>query len=265
MKRWLSTNSGLFNKGDKLWEQISQFNYIFWKTIFDKRISFHIPSHYFMLPIEEIVRLALIEELQSNGKGWLLQVIFKHQLCQKLHATLDGADTCWDSKLNKGSFLFWEVSKGQRESLKLEISEQLNELKLSSKNISLNLDEKSIIKALNNKSIIPTAGFSIIYVSLYSGFDVLGGLFQVNYLPEIQNRLIRDFSDMLSLEELEIMKNVSTNLYVNFNQSQSAVLGGLYRIHSKITEEELLALYTENFTKSTKRSIDRLIAISRKY
>lgn len=258
--KWMASTSQDINQRKLFWEQVSQFNYRFWASIFNPDISFHVPRHYFMLPLEEIVRLTLIEELQADQKGWLMQMILDPQLRRRFHEALDGIEICWDAKLKKGSFIFWRIdAEGRR--LQINFKGQDPDLLPTSEEIKM--DAHSLVDALKNREIVPTAGFSIIYLSLYCGFDVLGGLFQVNYLPEIQSRLIKNLHNVMSKQDLLKLKNAKTDFFVNFNNTQKAVLGGLTKVHAQISEKELLTLYEENFRTSLKRNIDRLAAQTR--
>ena len=66
----------------------------------------------------------------------------------------------------------------------------------------------------------------------------MGGLLQVNYLGEMQQRLVQENALSLSNEDLDIIRQVKTNLYVNF-QELPWNAGGLQKTLNTLTAQDL--------------------------
>lgn len=241
--------------GGLLWKQISIFNNKFWQSALSEELAQIMPLHYFMLPQEEVVRLAILDEFDHGKLGWLVSIIINPDACALLLEALDGVDACWNIKLKKGSFLFWHVVDNNRIPLTL-VGKHLQS---HCGSIRIPIDKDTLEKELRSMNLIPTASLSIIYISLYLGVDVLGGPFQINYLSKIQELLIKNFCNIFNEKDMLIVKSVHSNLYVNFNKTKPAVIGGLYRVHSKILKQQFTNLMDEKLIEVIQGSIKRIL------
>lgn len=256
VKSWWDNMMGNQFVYSHLWEQISHFNYFYWLDIFCKESKLELPSKYLMVPLEEVVRMCLINDLKTVAASWILDILSSSNLCHRLLLTLDGVDACWDTQRAKGSFLFWAIHNKKRVPLYLRNHSLYSECGTFNYPLSL----PSLQQNLESQSIIPTASLSLIYLSLYSGIDLLGGPFQINYLSKIQEKISCEFRDIIKDEDYNTLLQTRTNFFVNFNKVHPAVTGGLYRLHSPITKDQLSCLFSQRFCDTTKGSIKRILS-----
>jgi hypothetical protein len=216
---------------DRLWKQISALNASLWRH---RDAASRPPAgDYYMLPIERVVAEALAHDLEHGQQGWLHRGILEPSARLHLYETLSGVRSCWERHEGWGTFLFWGVDKKGR-----PVNLLLSGSRLVSKagDIEVELAPGPLLEALRNETLIPASNLCFLYTSLYLGMSLFGGILQVNYLPEMQRRLLEGGREHLSSEEYEVLAKVKTDLYVNF-ETRSITAGGLLSLLDAPQEE----------------------------
>jgi hypothetical protein len=218
---WWSQAASELASMDRLWKQLSMMNASLWRHC---GAALRPPvGDYYMLPIERLVAEALAHDLEHGRRGWLHRALLESPARTYLHEALSGVRSCWDHREGWGTFLFWSVDKKGR-----PVNLQLSGTRLVSKagDVEVELAPGPLIEALRGERLIPASNLCFLYMSLYLGMSLFGGILQVNYLPEMQRRLLESGREYLSSEEYDVLAEVKTGLYVNF-ETRSITAGGL--------------------------------------
>lgn len=215
----------------QFWQAIAVHNHDLWKRLTNGCFD------YVMLPVERVVALALIHDISHGNYGWIHQAIFESSFREKLYLALNGVRSCWDTSRGTGTFLFWEVDRKQRPS---KLTLRGEHLVSQSQGDTILLCPKEIMSALAEQRIVPSASLSLLYLSFYLGLNLFGGILQVNYLPQMQDRLHQVLGQNLSQEENKLIAEVETALYVNF-EKRTLTTGGLLRALKPFSEEEIFS------------------------
>lgn len=206
-------------------EQLTLLNYNLFKSIF-KNIAPQV--NYFMIPAEEIVVRILIEERSNTRKSWLYKLIFSENR-KSLYRILNGIRICWNTTEMKGTFLFWDISSDRPRALFLNN----NRLVSKDKKVNFLFDEATIFRKLEKRKIIPASNLVFLYLFAVFHLNLLGGILQVNYLEDLKKALLSNYEE-LQIENIFQIKNLPTNLYVNFQQNEISS-GGLLLVNKPIT------------------------------
>jgi len=232
--QWLFPLLDKMSEFQSFWEQISFFNYKFWNLI-SSNTSIELPKNLVMLPIEKLVGDALIDDINESKNSWVTQTLFSQEKRNILHTGLNGNRSCWDTEKNKGSFLFWGVDTKNRP---VRLLLKNNKLVSKDQSIVINFEKEAIVHALSTKQIYPAASLCFIYCSFYLGLNFFGGIFQIQYLPDMLEKFC-SLAEVLSLsvEDNKILHSIKADLYVNFETSEIAKCG-LLRVLEPISELE---------------------------
>jgi hypothetical protein len=241
---WFETLCVGLDEVDAFWKQMTIMNSRLWKH-FEKQNDFSIASDYLMFPIELIVRDLICSDLEIGTGHWLLNSLIDPALAKNLESALNGVRSCWNTTNRKGTYLFWYAdSKGRAERLILDG----NFLRAIDGTFVVRLEREAILQALKNGVLIPAGSLSLLYLVFFLGLDMFGGILQVNYLPEMKDRLLGAVQLALSQLDLEIIRNTRTNLYVNF-ETRSISSGGLLKFYRGISSKEFDDFRQQNFQK----------------
>lgn len=239
-------------------EQISQLNYYLWSEMISEDLKSD-NSKLFMLSSEIITANILYLDLRSENTGWVFKSLFDRRKRESIYYGLNKTRLCWDIEENKGTFLFWKYSdNGKAERLFLEG----DFLKNDSREYSLLFSPDSIFNALSKRIIVPASNLFFLYSVFYCGVNVLGGILQVNYLGEIKEKLLELKSELeLNNEDIKIIKDLKTNLYVNF-QTMDLTSSGLNVLNNKIDKCRLDEYSQKNHFKYIQECLEFLDSIN---
>ncbi|MCK4763876.1 MAG: hypothetical protein KAW12_16860 [Candidatus Aminicenantes bacterium] len=173
-------------------DQITYLNYKLWRYYFDRSIRDSSPNLIY-LQSNQIILSLLIEEIKKRDS--LISLILFEPEARKVYLkNFYGIPGCWGE--NHGSHWFWGIveRKNKVRFTSLRVDDAANSL--IGENFGLELDREAIVEALLAKKILPVIFFDFLIVTFMEGYLALGGLNQLEYLPQMQEAHIK------SLEEI---------------------------------------------------------------
>ncbi len=184
-------------------DQITIINFELWR-----RIPGEHETNLIYLNQEEIVS-SLIRKYHLKEPTVINQIIFNptfRRLFLKHFKNIIGA---FNTKHQKGTFLFWGLKDGKRISLTLEGE------KLTSKDgFNLLLEPRSTRTSITKGEIIPSMALSFITLSFYYGLPCGGGFSQVNYLEEMKVAYLKMLNETGKFKkEIDQTKKIPTNIF----------------------------------------------------
>lgn len=192
-------------------DQAVVLNNRLWKRMFPQRDS--IPELAF-LEIEKIVA-ALCERDVLNPQSLIWQILFDPLLRERVLNELDGAKACWDKRelhqrlhtknFNKkqqkqssrcGTVFFWGVDHAMRRvPLYLESNPnqtaQLRGVDANGHIWEIPYTPRDILHGLRENRLIPSLFTCFSILAFSRGIVCVGGYFQCEYLPQMQQGLVR--------------------------------------------------------------------------
>ena len=235
LEQWLEGELAVLTRWETLSAQVSVLNQRLWTAMVHEDIRYP-GCNYFMLPAEEVVEQILHADLRAEEKSWVYNALFNPQERAQLLQVLNGTRLCWDLATRKGTFLFWGYN-AQRRPLQLFVEDTL--LVSECGTIQIPLIPQAISAALRNRQIVPASSLCCLYLTFYCGLTLMGGILQVNYLGDIQRRLVEQNPLALRAFDLEVIRSRKINLYANF-QGLPWNEGGLKKITDKFTPGDLM-------------------------
>lgn len=192
-------------------EQAVVINSLLWKRLFHDGEA----SQLLYLEQEEIVRTLLVRDLRSATSMASL-LMLDADFLKILLANLDDARGCWQSEglenrilsadslrinptKSTGSFLFWWIDDaGRRVPLFLDKSSDLLCLiGISESGVQhkVELTASNLIDSLETKRLIPSTFTCFFVLAFARGVTCAGGYYQADYLPVIQQGLVKSIEE----------------------------------------------------------------------
>ncbi|MDO6468942.1 hypothetical protein Q4498_12520 [Neptunomonas phycophila] len=208
-------------------------NALIWERFFERT---ECPTKLVYLEIEKIAS-KLIEYDLENENSLFNMVFFEKRARDLLFSALKGKKNCWDyfkQENNKykssGTFFFWGVDKkGRRVPLfqrDIEGKYKLFGESDSGEELLFDIDKESIASAIKERRIIPSLFSSYLVINMARGVTGLGGYYQSDYLPEMQNKVLDVLSDIYPNENSSSIKSVKTDGYLSGMQVLTNVIEG---------------------------------------
>jgi hypothetical protein len=220
-------------------DQAVVINSLLWKRLFHDDGA----SKLLYLEQEEIVRKLLIRDLASPTSMVSL-LMLDAEFLKILLTELDGAQGCWQSEelenriqavdslstnptnptKSTGSFLFWWIDDaGRRIPLALDkCSDQpyLRGISQSGVRCQVELTENSLIDGLETKRLMPSTFTCFLALAFARGVTCVGGYYQADYLPVIQQGLVRSIEEHGRHKSLiPYIKGIPTDKYLSGMQT----------------------------------------------
>jgi hypothetical protein len=176
------------------------------------------------------LREAVFRELDSTKLCWSLK-----KLAQRLH--IDRLDSAKKKALNNcGTLFFWGINpSGRRVPLYLETNgkhgEMLRGVDDRGKLWELPYTSQSILNALNQNHLLPSLFTCFLVLSFARGITCVGGYFQCEYLPMMQEGLVKALQKTSGYHDVAtLVQGVTTETY----------LSGMQAVMVRIDEDTLV-------------------------
>jgi hypothetical protein len=214
-------------------------NHRLWRGLFAKPEN--MPDLVY-LEIEKVVGKLLEMDLR-NPRSLAWSVMFDPELREHVLGELNGHRVCWqrDNLLQKadpstkansfkktnwsGTMFFWGADDGDRKfplflGTGKGASEILRGVDDKGKLLEIPFTVESIIDGLRHNSLMPSLFTSYLTIALARGVVLLGGYYQAEYLPTMQQGLLRALKKTSGYETaIEAVEQVSTNGYLSGMQT----------------------------------------------
>lgn len=179
-------------KYDSFSDQITFLNYRLWKYYFNGNIRDSLPDIIY-LQSNQIISSLLIEEIKKRD-SLISRILFEPEARKVYLKNFYGIPGCWGE--NHGSHWFWGiVEKGNKTRFtSLKVDDTTGSL--IGENFELELEREAIIGALLSKKILPTIFFDFYIVTFIEDYLALGGLNQLEYLPQMQKAHIKSLKEI---------------------------------------------------------------------
>ena len=185
-------------------EQITQTNFKLWKKIPGEE-----NTNLIYLQIEDVVNSLL--RAHHFGKDTILhRILFDTQTQRIFEKHFDGISGAFSRDAARGTFLFWGVHNGKRESL----LRSQDGLRLSGGSFRLPMTPESLLIAIHNREIIPSAALSFIVLQFYYGLACGGGFTQIQQLADVKRAYLNFLNEAGgNAEDKEIAERAMTNCF----------------------------------------------------
>jgi len=171
---------------DNFADQVTFLNYKLWKYFFDSSIRDEI-SDIIYIQSNHVVTDILIEEIQKED-SLISLILFNPKIRDIYLKNFTGIKSCWGDGM--GSQFFWGISS-KKKYISFTYDEPSNTL--LGEGMKIPLEREPLVEALKSKSILPTLFFDFLIITFTENFLALGGLNQVEFLPEMQKSHIKSF------------------------------------------------------------------------
>jgi hypothetical protein len=221
-------------------------NHRLWKRLFAEPDS---APDVVVLELEKLVTILLQSDLlDPQSLAW--RVLFNRKLRKQVLAQLDGQRTCWskrnlDLRLRSargqnpgqvsssgcGTLFFWGVdSAGRKVPLTLERDtdggERLRGVDDRGEIWDLPFTPSALVEDLIQNRLIPSLFTSYLTVALARGVVCLGGYYQAEYLPAIQEGIVKSLYTIPEYRSMvEPVKGVVTDGYLSGMQAVMTRIG----------------------------------------
>ena len=222
-----------------------------WKRLFSKPLT---APEIVYLELEKIVLMLLeFDLLNPESLAWC--VMFDSELRKAVLRELDRAKLCWNlNKLkqrlrmdrldsskkkalnNCGTVLFWGINpSGRRIPLYLEThgknGQMLRGIDDRDNLWELPFTPQSILNALNQNHLLPSLFTCFLVLSFARGITCVGGYFQCEYLPMMQEGLVKALQKTPGYHDIaDLVEGVATDTY----------LSGMQAVMTRIKEDTLI-------------------------
>jgi len=221
-------------------DQAVVLNNRIWKRFFSKSL---IAPGMIYLELEKIVHMLLASDLlNSESLAWF--VLFDADLREAVLRELDNTNLCWsrnklsqrlsidtfESSRNKalnncGTIFFWGINpSGRRIPLYLETrgnnGEVLRGVDERGRIWELPYTPQSILNALNQNHLLPSIFTCFLVLSFARGITCVGGYYQCEYLPLMQEGLIKALKNTFGYHDVaSFVASVTTDTYLSGMQA----------------------------------------------
>ena len=194
--------------------QAVKLNHRIWKRLFRHSQP---PREIVYLELEKVAaRLLALDLLDENSVAW--RTFFDPAVRSLVLDTLDGKRACWnrralDERLRRsesrsearpgaaggGTVFFWAVD-GAGRGVPLDFSgsgpgvASLVGVDGHGRRLSFPVDPSALVEALDRRSLIPSLFTSYLTISLARGVSCIGGYYQAEYLPVMQQAVVSAFA-----------------------------------------------------------------------
>jgi len=217
-------------------QQVTVLNNRLWKQLFP---TFKTLPEIFYIEQEKIVSQLLKSDL-SNPKSLAWSVMFDPALREKILNNLDGVRGCWEwSKLVQqchahpekifqqhsrekcGTIFFWGIDRSKRRVplilwTNTSKQEMLRGIDDYGQVWEIPYTPQAIIKGLHENTLLPSNFTCFLVLSFARGLVCVGGYFQSDYLPTIQQGVAAALQNISGYDKMAyLVAQVPTNWYLD--------------------------------------------------
>lgn len=188
-------------------DQITFLNYRIWPYFFTRSLRDTLPELIY-LQSNPVILTILIEEIKKKD-SLISMILFEPHVRRIYLRNFFATAGCWGE--NTGSQLFWGITKKKnyKKLIRLFVDESTNTL--AGENFCLQLERETICEALNSKKIAATLFFDYLIITFLSGYVVLGGFNQLEYLPQMQRAHIKSLREIGQNSLADLFASCVTN------------------------------------------------------
>lgn len=181
-------------------EQITYTNFHLWKKLPGMQ-----NTHMLYLQQEDVVNRALLDYHLENDT-FVARILTNGQYIDAYEKHFRGIKGAF-SEGDKGTFLFWLLRDGRRESLHRDGQK----LSTVDGTYTLNLDIPSVRTAIENGELFPSMALMFIVCAFYHGLTCMGGFSQVTYLAHMKDAYRAVLDDVHAAHEEYEALSVATD------------------------------------------------------
>jgi hypothetical protein len=170
-------------------DQITYLNYKLWKYYFDKSIRDSMPDIIYF-QVNHVLVNTLIEEIKKED-SLISLILFDPDVRLFFLKNFYDIQGAW--KDDRGTKFFWGISEKKR-FVSLEIDLLTNSL--VGENFRIELQREAVIEALKTDRILPTLFLTFLIITFLEGYVALGGSNQLDYLPRMQEALVKSLKEI---------------------------------------------------------------------
>lgn len=176
--------------------QITKINHTFFKNIF--------PNLDLVYIDQETLVWNLLLKYHIPKETLITNFLFNENTIKEFIKNFDGIQGAFDSKISKGSILFWYLENGHMykiidyrdNSFIIENGEKIK-------------GKKELIKNLKSNKLVPTMALCFIVLAFYHKLECGGGFSQIGYLPKMQ----KAFDKIVSGTKFKTKVITKNNIY----------------------------------------------------
>jgi hypothetical protein len=145
------------------------------------------------LQSNQIVLSILLDEINDRN-SLISKILFDSEVRKTYLKNFFGIPGCWGD--NMGSQLFWGIIEKREKKRIINLRVDNNSNSLKNDNFEIYLEKEAITEALIANKILPTIFFDFFIVTFLEGYLALGGLNQLEYLPQMQEAHINSLKEI---------------------------------------------------------------------
>ena len=186
-------------------EQMIRTNHRLWQHYFPKDGKQHPDLIY--LEQESLV-INLLKKFHLYTDTTITHLLFDPEYDPLVQKYFDGILSAFDTKEQRGTYLFWGVSKDRN--YRVQLWKKDNALVSADGAMRIELRPEALQAALDAKEIVPSIMLIFMVLSFYYGLKCLGGFNQVNYLTFMKNAYIKMQVDRGNYKSIEVCARAQT-------------------------------------------------------
>ncbi len=159
---------------------------------------------------QETIVGTLLQKFHLSQSTVIHALLFDEKTRTSFLNHFDGITGAFNSRMNKGTQLFWGITPKTR--VALQISG--NALVSPQHKLRIPLTPEAINQALTDKTLMPSMALTYIVLSFYYGLSCAGGFSQVNYLTDMKKAYQKILADISGYEsEAGHLQTLSTDFF----------------------------------------------------
>lgn len=186
-------------------EQMIRTNHRIWKHYFPDDKKQHPDLVYLE---QETVVIRLLKKFHLWSDTTINHLLFDTAYDPLVHQYFNGVLSAFDTKEQRGTYLFWGVSKDRN--YRVQLWKQGAELVSTDGSVRIALTPTALQEALDRQEIVPSIMLIFVVLSFYYGLKCLGGFNQVNYLTFMKNAYIKMQADRGNYKSIEVCARAQT-------------------------------------------------------
>ncbi len=188
-------------------DQITMTSFVLWKKILEQTSeNLNIPNLVFVE--QENIVMQLLLAYHVHKPTVIHELLFNPEYHSLLEEYFEGIQGGFSQKNRLGTFLFWAMPKEQK--YRTQLFRKRNMLVTADESYKISLTPDGIEKGIREKTLIPSTLLSLLLLSMYYGYILIGGMEQANYLTQAKQAFIKLLEKMKDLESIEAAKSVPT-------------------------------------------------------
>ena len=185
-------------------EQITRGVFNFWKQIPELK------EHNVIYLEQETLARELIAAYHLKKATLINKILFDTQTRDEYLSQFDGIQGAFNRKEQRGTELFWGLTKENRVPLRIINNELIN----ADYTLRIPLTPQSMTQALRQRALMPSMALTFTVLSFYYGIACGGGFSQVNYLTDMKAAYLRFLKNIKARQsELAYVSSIPTDFF----------------------------------------------------